>query len=292
MPITEQMAKERRNWIGASDAGAILGLSRYQSPYDIWLQKTGQLEDSKISDAADAGNRFESGVLDDAEEKLGKLERNLHVKAAALSFPMASNLDARVVADGRPVEAKTAGLFGPLTADWDEDSLDGIPEFYHAQCQAHLLITDRDLCHVPAFLGGVGFRLFRIPRNEDFIKIIIDRCAAFWECVQSGNPPAFALPSYDVIRRVKRSPGKTISVPVELVAQWRAAKDLEKAAKERAEQTAAILLAAMKDAEIGECQIGTVTHKLIERDGYTVKPTSFRQLNFKSKPQLSLGESQ
>jgi putative phage-type endonuclease len=282
MPITEQQREERKNWIGASDVAAILGLNPYQSAYGLWLEKTGQLEPSKESKATKAGNRFEYGVLDEAEEILGQLARNVHVKANGLPFPLASNLDAQVVATRRPVEGKTAGLISPLNRDeWGDDGTDEVPAPYLAQGQVHVLVTDQDLCHLPAFLGGRGFCMFKIERSNEFIEIIKEKCAAFWEHVRTGNPPEQNIVPLDVARRIRRKSGVTISVPDTVVLNWLDAKEREAEAKKAKEQAEAELLVHLGQAERGETQHGIVTYLESHRKGYVVEPTTYRSLRFK-----------
>ena len=42
--------KLRNSGIGGSDAGVIAGLNRWKSPYQLWLEKTGQVEPEDLSD--------------------------------------------------------------------------------------------------------------------------------------------------------------------------------------------------------------------------------------------------
>jgi predicted phage-related endonuclease len=41
---------ERIGFIGSSDAAAVLGLSRWKTPLQIWAEKTGQVVPDDISD--------------------------------------------------------------------------------------------------------------------------------------------------------------------------------------------------------------------------------------------------
>jgi putative phage-type endonuclease len=281
MPITEEMVEARRGWIGSSDVAAILGVSKYNNAYGVWLEKTGQLIPESNSKASKAGNRFESGVLDEAEETLGLIERNVHLKAAGLPFPLASNMDGQVVATGKPVEGKTAGLFGPLDGEWGDEGTDQIPEPYIAQSQAHLLVSNKELCHVPTFLAGRGFVMFEVPRNEEVIKYIVDRCGKFWEHVQKGTAPEFKAPPLSVVKRFRRQPNKIIDIPAEKFMVCQQIREHIREAEKAKDQADAELLTALGDAEAGKCSHGTVSYNLIDRKGYTVAPTSYRSLKFK-----------
>ena len=52
MVISQQQLSDRNKGIGSSDAAAILGLSSYKTPYDIWLQKTGRVDGGGAGEAA------------------------------------------------------------------------------------------------------------------------------------------------------------------------------------------------------------------------------------------------
>ena len=42
MLINQDFTQDRTQFIGGSDIGAILGLSPYRTPIDVWLEKTGE----------------------------------------------------------------------------------------------------------------------------------------------------------------------------------------------------------------------------------------------------------
>lgn len=42
MLINQDFSVDRSKFIGGSDIGPILGLSRYRSPLEVWLEKTGR----------------------------------------------------------------------------------------------------------------------------------------------------------------------------------------------------------------------------------------------------------
>lgn len=54
--------ESRRQGIGGSDMGTILGLNAYKTPYELWLEKTGRVEPEDISGrwAVVRGNALES----------------------------------------------------------------------------------------------------------------------------------------------------------------------------------------------------------------------------------------
>ena len=292
MPITTKQLEARRDHIGASDVPAILGLSPWKTAHDVWADKCGLLEPSEAGEAAEAGNMFEDGVLAKAEQTLGKLIRNQY-RVAPDNLPIASNLDALVVEGregvsraGENVESKTAGLFGPLVDRWGDEGTDEVPEMYIVQTQVQMLCAETDVTHLQAFLGGRGFQLYRIIRNEELIKILTDRCVTFWRSVECQTPPDDVPMSYEVIKRIRRQPNKVITFgPSEMatVLAWRERQDAFNAAKKVAESAKEAMLTLLGDAEAAELPTGErLEYMETKRAGYVVAPTTFRTAKIKN----------
>ncbi len=60
MTLTPQQHQARARGLGGSDIAAVLGLSRYRTPYEVWLEKTGQaVQESGESEPAYWGQVLE-----------------------------------------------------------------------------------------------------------------------------------------------------------------------------------------------------------------------------------------
>jgi putative phage-type endonuclease len=290
MPITKAQREQRKKHIGSSDMAAILGLDPYRNAYDVFLEKKGRLVEERDPDEKSqltAGNRFESGVLEFARDQLGELRRNVY--RALPSAHLGAHIDAIVKAAKEPVEGKTAGLFGPVTEQWGEPGTDEVPERVIVQGMVHMLCVGAEVCHVPAFIGGRGFLMYRVQRSEELGKVIIDRAITFWERhVLRDIPPDDCVPSLEIVRRVRRQPNKTILLPLSLKEQWEQAKQAVAVAKALAEKAEAELLAAMGDAEAADFgdsgKILTCCQQT--RKAYTVKESTYSVLRMKARPAL------
>ena len=258
--LTQDQIEERKGHIGASDMAAVLGLSKYRSAYDIWLEKTGQYESPEVdSGPMHAGNRFEPGVLDEAESRLGPLDRNI-VCPAPDGLPISARLDARLISTHEPVESKTGGLYGPLAVGWGEEGTDEIPNEHIIQLQVQMLCANANMSHLVAFLGGRGFCFYRVERNNYLRDIIVERAVEFWQRVTDKKPPDDSTPNLEIIERIHRVPEKTIDVEPDLLVDWLKAKDLRKQAEEAEDAAKATLLTAMGDAEAATCgEVGGLT---------------------------------
>lgn len=290
MPITPKQIEARRKHIGSSDVAAILGVDPWKNSYDVWLDKTGRLEDREPNDAMKAGSRLERSVLAFAHEHLGALVRNQY-RSMPEAF-LGANIDALVKADGTPVEAKTSGITSGYASDeWGEPGTDQCPKHVIVQAHCHMLVTDADHCHVPALLGGRGFNMYLVERDRGLCEIIVEFCRDFWlQNVQADTPPENVVPSLDLLKRVRREPASCVPISGDLVADWLAKKELSRQAAESAEQSAAALLAAMGDAEAGDAgEAGLVTYFEQTRKAYTVKESTYRALRLK-KPAVNKKE--
>ena len=79
--MTCEEMKDKENWlamrkagIGGSDAAAVIGLSRWKSPFQVWLEKTGQTEPDDLSNNEYVywGTVLEQAVADRFCELTGK----------------------------------------------------------------------------------------------------------------------------------------------------------------------------------------------------------------------------
>ena len=65
-PSDEEWREARKNGIGGSDVGAIMGLNPWKSPVEVWLEKTGHSEPPDLSgkESVEWGNRLEAVVAE------------------------------------------------------------------------------------------------------------------------------------------------------------------------------------------------------------------------------------
>ncbi len=63
MALSYEQRQERRLGLGGSDVAAILGLSRYASPIDIYNDKVGELAEDIGNDATNRGNLLEPIII-------------------------------------------------------------------------------------------------------------------------------------------------------------------------------------------------------------------------------------
>jgi putative phage-type endonuclease len=251
MPITPEQLERRKSHIGSSDISSILGINPWRNAADLWVEKTGRLNASPSSEAANDGNKLEDLVLDYAEEKLGQLRRNITIPWPDCPI-IESNLDAQRINGAEPVEGKTTGINGPVVGEWGEDGTDQIPDYYIAQCTVHLAVTGAEVCFVPAWIGGRGKFIYEVRRNERVIEAIKEKALEFWDYVKRDICPPDISPSIETIKLMKREPKKIISIPPNLFTAWEDTKKAAEVAEAEADAAKKALLLSLGDAEAGE----------------------------------------
>lgn len=178
MKDQDKWLKLRNSGIGGSDAAAVLGLNKWKSPFQLWLEKTGQTEPDDLSQNEYVywGNVLEQVVADRFCELKGKKVRHQGMMANNKSPWLLANVDRMVVGENAGLECKTANGFA--TKEWEDDKL---PTTYYCQCQHYMMATGCDKWYIAVLIGGNHFVWKEIPRNEDDIKALYDAEKQFWE---------------------------------------------------------------------------------------------------------------
>jgi putative phage-type endonuclease len=178
---------ERRTGIGGSDAAAVLGLSRWRSPLDVYLEKTGT--DVEITDtpAMYWGRRLERVILEAYVEQTGvavDAPVGVYRMLRSSTRPWQIYSPDGMAAD-RLVEIKTA-----RTAEgWGEPGTDEVPDDYAIQVQHGMAVTGLPRCDVAVLIGGSDFRVYTVERDNALIADLIAAEAAFWQRVERRDPP-------------------------------------------------------------------------------------------------------
>jgi len=153
--FTKEELKARLNSIGGSDAGAVLGLSPYKTPLDIYLEKTGEIEPPNLSDkeAVRWGNILEDVIAEEFTARTGiKTRRVNRLMQHPVHHFMTAHIDRKIEGKPEGLEIKTAGFF--LGNQYGEEGTDQIPDHYLAQVLHYLAVTGYERFHVAALIGG------------------------------------------------------------------------------------------------------------------------------------------
>ncbi|MCR5322022.1 MAG: YqaJ viral recombinase family protein [Lachnospiraceae bacterium] len=184
----EEWLNWRRKGIGGSDVAALLGISKWKSPVELWLEKTGQVTDLPAdNEAMQWGRIMEPVIRQHFKEVTGKNVIEIH---AIMQHPkhkfMLADVDGITVDDsGDPavLEIKTASEY--KRAEWE----DGLPVYYNSQCQHYLAVTGLEKAYVAVLIGGNTFKLYEIDADKEVQRMLIKVESDFWKMVKNGTRP-------------------------------------------------------------------------------------------------------
>lgn len=285
------VTRERSSRIGASDAAAILGISSYRTPYEVWLEKTNRAKPEGDNRATSIGKRLEPVILDIAEEEMGGLQRNVFIPAPG-GLPIGATLDAQVIATGDVIEAKTSGMLegAPVVGYWGEQGTDHIPQEYLVQTQLQMLCAGVEVAHVYAMLGSFSVAKYLVRYDRELAEALTEQLAQWWTAhVICDVPPDASTVTPEILKRVIRKPASIIEIDQTATFRLRTiiddlemAKAKKKEVEEQIELMQGQLILALGDAEAANLADGTsITYMLTNRKGYTVEPKSYRTLRIK-----------
>ena len=184
----QEWLADRRKGIGGSDVATILGLNKWKSPYQLWLEKTDQITlDDNADEAAYWGTALEPLVANRFSEVTGKKVRRRNQVFEHTDYPfLRANIDRDVVGENALLECKTANQF--LAKDWDGEE---IPMSYLCQIQHYMNVLERDHAYIAVLIGGQKFIWKKVERDQELIDLITKRLVEFWQMnvVDGKEPP-------------------------------------------------------------------------------------------------------
>ena len=226
----EQWLSHRRRGIGGSEVAAILGISRWKSPLQVWQDKTGRAEPEPENSAMYWGSIHEDTVAKEFAKRTGRaVWRCNHMIVDGHSI---GDLDRLICIDGkRPLvgnEFRTDAILECKTAneyakpEWGPEETDDIPDYYITQCLPYLGLTGVPTCRLAVLIGGNDFRTYTIHRDEDLIAHMKEEVERFWhDHVEADVPPA-PRSSEDVALLFPRSASREILASAEIELDARA----------------------------------------------------------------------
>lgn len=242
----------RQTYLGSSDVAAVLGLSPWSTPLDVYLDKVeGKqpvISESKLK-ILQRGKRLEPYVLDmlTLEHDVELIHRNNRYLDRTHKF-LAAEIDAETD-DGRNVEAKTTADFYDKSL-WGDEGTDDVPIYYAAQCMHGMMCNGASSTLLPVMLGIDDFRVYEIHRDESTIAAIRETELEFWDRVQRRDPPP-ATTAGDVLRMFPVDSGRVMQASddlLERVNEWKAKKKEAKFLKSEIEDIEQEIKLFMLDA--------------------------------------------
>lgn len=267
----EAWREERRKGIGGSDVAAIMGISAYSTPYQVWLDKVQGIHDD-ISDkpAVVWGNILERIIGEYyAQEHPDRAVRRVNGMLRSIQRPWAqASLDYEV----RDPELGW-GILEIKTAGWrrEDDWSDGVPVYYQTQVAHYLSVSGRPFADVAVLIAGQDYREYRVMRDEEDIETVNRAVDDFWHGnVESGVAPDVDAPDNRYVFEAHPEPGAEYvevsdAKTSDLLNRWLSAKAELDYAKKQVDELSAKLKGIIGDNKGLDAKTGRLTWSRFEK---------------------------
>jgi putative phage-type endonuclease len=262
----QDFALLRAKSLGGSDVGAVLGLSKYRSAVDVWMEKTGKEVGIRDSLPLRFGQFNEAFVASEYALATGL---SLAPHEAAVVHPehsyMHGHIDRFVLSGGLPLigsdgritasrilECKTANPFAQ--SEWGEAGSDQVPHSYLVQCVWYMMLTNIDRTDLAVLFGNSDFRVYEISRDLELEQMVLEKAKSFWEnhVLTDTPPPATSESDYKTLFG-KSTVGKSIEAPTETCELIKKLKSLNEQVEHYEAEISQIkqsIMGQMQDAEV------------------------------------------
>jgi len=172
----EQFLLDRKQGIGGSDVAAIMQLSQWSTPLDIYNDKTSsELNCEELGEDLKRGIRVEKYILQEYSENTEEAIQTSLKPLVDKQYPfMRGNADAKIVGQNVLVEAKSTKA--PIST-WEA----GIPEYYKTQVAYYAMLADSERVDVPVMFSGWKYACYTYWRDYEFEAKIKAAVISFWE---------------------------------------------------------------------------------------------------------------
>ncbi len=247
---------DRSTYLGSSDAAAILGVSKWRTPLEVWRSKVYpaaavQEEDPMRTKILRRGRLMEPVIRQMAVEDFDLHLTETNVRHAhPVHEWMRAEIDFETLeAEGQFVNNDCKSV-SPFAADqWGDEGTDEIPIDYHAQFQYGLMVTGRQRCDVWALFGSDDLVRYVVHRDEETIAGMRAKCISFWHdhVLAKKAPPPVTIDDVEfLMRRLRGVPVPATAELLDMIAEYRSVKQTIKGGEDRVEDLKFEIIDAMR----------------------------------------------
>ena len=261
-----EFMRKRPHGIGGSDIAAVLGLSPFKTPLELWAEKVGHpgaLEPQGLH--LRFGQHLEPFVASEYDRVTG-----LHTSevGSPIFHPkhgfMFASIDrlvtrgpgveafvnGRVVTD-RLLECKTSGVFS--RGEWGAEGTDQVPTAYLLQCAWYMAVSGCSQADIAVLIGNSDFRVFTVKRDMRLEGLMLEQAQRFWyDHILSCEPPPPQTAQDALILFPRDEKGLKLEADeetLEMLERYESASDEASQISAEAEDLRAQLMARMGHAQ-------------------------------------------
>lgn len=253
----DEWLRSREGGIGSSEVATVLGVNPYDTPYQLWLRKTGQVQTEEKEDfLMKAGHYLEDAISHFCADEAGldivknsasefvvidKDKPFLRVSPDRYAYPKGAKhtADNKVIIECKSTQKQV-----------DPDNLS---KYWFCQVSYQLHVTRIPAAYIAWLTQGRDFGCKPIYYDPDFAQFIAEEVERFWiDCVIGGREPALSTIQDVIIKFPKHEEGKTAYASDDLISLWGELKDTNAEIKRldaHKTEIESVMKAAMLDAE-------------------------------------------
>jgi predicted phage-related endonuclease len=274
----ESWAVSRVGGLGGTDVTAILGMSKWRHPIDVWQAKV----DPQSVPAIDSEILWFGRALEPVIRARYAIRFNCKVvdpRDIGTYFPNSTQWEDQTLVKGREpwmlgaadgwipsvkhgLEVKNVGF---KTDEWGEEGTDSIPAAYLCQCSWYNIVYESRGWNLAPLFSGHTLSQYHIPRDGQLEKDMYEVAREFWHSyvLPKVEPPVDQTESYGryLAKKFSLNTGKILQ-PTPDIIHWtmrmKLADDQEKEAGENKQFANNQLRALLGDAQKVVTPLGTV----------------------------------
>lgn len=227
----EEWLQNRSKGIGASEAGTVLGLNPWETPYQLWRRKKG-IDPPKVENFAMVAGH----LLEDAVAQFFKRESHCHIIKASTDDYTITNTDTpylRVSPDrtfwrtGATHNEASKSILECKTTQMQIDA-DDLPKHWFCQLQMNLGVGEYKDGALAWLTAGREFGYRDIDFDPEFFGWMRDEITKFWLDYIVGNqePPAYSAQDV-LLKSPLHVAGKEVTATKEILEQIARLKELK-----------------------------------------------------------------
>lgn len=187
---TQEWLKWRNQGLGASDAGIIMGISPYKSPYMFWLERRGILPPEPFMPyqvkAMERGHTLEPVARAWYERQTGlqmtpisaEHQEYPFIRASLDGYNQEHNVGIEIKCPGKEAHSKTL-------------KTGKVPDIYMAQIQQQFMVSGLSRIDFISYSGSDEGQniIIQVFPDDAYQQILIEKLKAFWNNLKLKTPP-------------------------------------------------------------------------------------------------------
>jgi putative phage-type endonuclease len=290
----------RRGGVTASEIATLLGISPFDSPFNLFWQKAGVIPDDYDNERLSLGRHLEPWIA----ERFTAEHPDLRLTAPAGLWASVDRPWQFATPDGLIHDSQTYGVVerdGVLEVEpaavwegktsgtydeWGADGSDEIPAYIRAQVLWQMDVMGVEVGYVSClFLSSQQIRNYVVEYDAADVHLMRARAQEFLDQIERGDPPPIDHHHATTAALKHLFPAvdedETAEIPMDVAESYRWAKAALKAAQEQADHAENALRNAMAGAKqaVDPDGVKVASRSIYERAGYTTSACTIDRLN-------------